>query len=70
MSTTVSTDSGRLEWRSIRNRSEAQERLDAATMEMEMHGTNEEAVQVGSAEVASEREDLEREHLQLEVDRQ
>lgn len=36
-----------------------------------MQGTNEEAViQVGSAEMASEQEELEREHLRLEFNRQ
>ena len=65
MSTTVSTDSGRTERRSVRHCSEAQERIEAAAMEMEMQGTNEETViQVGSAEVSSEKEELEREHLQ------
>ena len=67
MSTTVSIDSGRTERRSGRHRSEAQERIEAAAMEMEMQGTNEESVfQVGSAVMAMEREELEQEHIQLE----
>jgi hypothetical protein len=68
MSTTVSTDSGRTERRSVRHRSEAQERIEAAAMEMEMQGTNEEAVmQVGSVEIALGKEELKQEHLQLEL---
>ena len=67
MWTTVSMDSDRTERRSVRHRSEAQERIEAAAMEMEMQGTNEESVfQVGSAVMAMEREELEQEHIQLE----
>ena len=67
----MTTNSGRTERRSVRHISEAQERIEAASVEMEMHGTNEDAVfEVGSASLALEQEELKLQHEELDQKRQ
>ena len=67
----MTTDSGRTERRSVRHLLEAQARIEAASVEMEMQGTNEESVfEVGSASMATEKEELEQQHIELDQKRQ